>query len=181
MLACDSKKKSGNFLDIEYKYTALTIPTLYIDDGTSTLLRNLIAYEQSNRSAKPPYFSCLVVFLDCLVDTVDDINILRRAGIIKQAKGGNEEVVDLFNSLTKELEIDMDDCYLKTHIKAVNLHCETREAMVRFYRFLSKLNFLRFITAYISTLLTLIYIWSAFNVCNCKDGDHKGGRNGRRP
>ncbi|KAE8126136.1 hypothetical protein FH972_020880 [Carpinus fangiana] len=174
------KKKSGNFLDIEYKFTVLTIPTLYIDDGTSTLLRNLIAYEQSNRSANPPYFSCLAVFLDCLVDTVDDINILRRAGIIKQAKGGDQEVVDLFNSLTKELEIDMDDCYLKKHIDAVNSHHKTHETMVRFSRVLYKLNFTRFIIAYISTLITLISIWSAFHVCNCKDGDQKGGRNGRR-
>ncbi|KAE8126138.1 hypothetical protein FH972_020882 [Carpinus fangiana] len=162
------KKKSGNFLDIEYKNTVLTIPTLYIDDGTSALLRNLIAYEQSNRSAGP-YFSCLAVFLDCLVDTVDDINILRDAGIIKQAKGGDQEVVDLFNSLTKELEIDMDDCYqLKKHIEAVYSHHKTHEAMVRFYRALSKLTFLRFITAYLSTLLTAISIWSAVKNCNCE-------------
>jgi hypothetical protein len=73
------------------------------------------------------------------VDTVDDINILRRARIIKLAKGCDQEVVDLFNSLAKELEIDMDDCYLKTHIKAVNRHHETHEATVRFYRVLSKL------------------------------------------
>jgi hypothetical protein len=165
------KTKSGNILDIKYKCTVLTIPTLYIDDGTSTLLRNLIAYEQSNRSANP-YFSCLAVLLDGLVDTVDDINILRRARIIKQAKGGDQEVVDLFNSLTKELEIDnMDDCFLKTHIKAVNRHHETQEAMVRFYRVLSKLNFTRFIIAYLSTLITFISIWSTFHVCNCKDGD----------
>ena len=161
------KTKSGNILDIEYKFTVLTIPTLYIDDGSSTLLRNLIAYEQSNRSANP-YFSCLAVFLDGLVDTVDDINVLRRAGIIKQAKGGDEEVVDLFNSLTKELEIDMDDCYMIQEIKAVNHHRETHETMVRIYRALSKLNYLRFITAYISTLLTLIYILSTLNVCGCK-------------
>jgi hypothetical protein len=162
------KKKSGNFLDIEYKNTVLTIPTLYIDDGTSALLRNLIAYEQSNRSAGP-YFSCLAVFLDCLVDSVDDINILRDAGIIKQAKGGDQEVVDLFNSLTKELEIDMDDCYqLKKHIEAVYSHHKAHEAMVRFYRALSKLTFLRFITAYLSTLLTAISIWSAVKNCNCE-------------
>jgi hypothetical protein len=161
------KTKSGNSLDIEFKNTELTIPTLYIDDGTSTLLRNLIAYEQSNRSAGS-YFSCLAVFLDGLVDTVDDINILRHAGIIKQAKGGDQEVVDLFNSLTKELEIDMNDCYLKKHIDDIISHHETHEAKVRFYRALSKLNFLPFIAAYLSTLLTVISIWSAIKDCNCE-------------
>jgi hypothetical protein len=166
------RAKSGSFLGIEYKNTILKIPTLFIDDGTSTLLRNMIAYEQSSRSAAP-YFSCLAVFLDSIVDTVDDINILRRAGIIKQAKGGDQEVVDLFNSLTKEVEIDMDDCYIMKQIKEINRHYRTHEAVVRFYRILSKVNFKRIVTTYISTLLTLIYIWSAIRVCKCKDG-HKG-------
>ena len=80
------------------------IPTLFIDDGTGPLLRNLIAYEQSNRYVAP-FFSCLVVFLNCLVDTADDTNILRNAGIIIQVKGGNEEVVDLLNSLNKSLRL----------------------------------------------------------------------------
>jgi hypothetical protein len=166
------RAKSGSFLDIEYKNTILRIPTLFIDDGTSTLLRNMIAYEQSSRSATP-YFSCLAVFLDSIVDTVDDLNILRRAEIIKQAKGGDQEVVDLFNSLTKEVEIDMNDCYIMKQIKEINRHYRTHEAVVRFYRILSKVNFKRIVTTYISTLLTLIYIWSAIRVCKCKDG-HKG-------
>jgi hypothetical protein len=71
----------------------------------------LIAYEQSNRGAES-YFSCLAVFMDSIVDTVDDIKILHRAGIIKQLRGSDQEVVHLFNSLTKGVEIDMDDCYL---------------------------------------------------------------------
>jgi hypothetical protein len=177
MLAFDSEKKSGNnFLDIEYKNTILKIPTLFIDDGTSTLFRNMIAYEQISRSATP-YFSCLAVFLDSIVDTVDDLNILRRAGIIKQAKGGDQEVVDLFNSLTKEVEIDMDDdCYIIKQIQEINRHYRTHEAMVRLYRILSKVNFKRIVTTYISTLLTLIYIWSAIRVCKCKDC-HNGATN----
>jgi hypothetical protein len=159
MLAFDSEKKSGNnFLDIEYKNTILKIPTLFIDDGTSTLFRNMIAYEQISRSATP-YFSCLAVFLDSIVDTVDDLNILRRAGIIKQ------------------VEIDMDDdCYIIKQIQEINRHYRTHEAMVRLYRILSKVNFKRIVTTYISTLLTLIYIWSAIRVCKCKDC-HNGATN----
>ena len=86
------KKTSNNLLDIKFKSEELMIPTLFIDDGTGPLLRNLIAYEQSNRYVAL-FFSCLVVFLNCLVDTVDEINILRNAGIIKHVKRGNEEVV----------------------------------------------------------------------------------------
>jgi len=151
------RAKSGSFLDIEYKNTILKIPTLFIDDGTSTLLRNMIAYEQSSRSATP-YFSCLAVFLDSIVDTVDDINILRCAGIIIQAKGGDQEVVDLFTSLTKEVEIDMDDWYIIKVIQEINRYCRTPEAKtkLRLHRSLSTTDFKRIITTSISTLLTLI-------------------------
>jgi len=152
------KKKSGKFLDIVYKNKKLKIPTLFIDDGTSTLLRNLIAYEQSNRWAAA-YFSCLAVFLDSIVDTENDINVLRRAGIIKQAKGGDQEVVTLFNSLTKGLEIDMDDCYITKQIEDINRCCRSHEARVRFRRILSKINLKGLNDTYVSTILTLIYIW----------------------
>jgi hypothetical protein len=156
------ERKSGNFLDIEYKNRKLKIPTLFIDEGTSTLLRNLIAYEQSDGSATP-YFSCLAVFLDSIVDTVDDINILRRAGIIKQAKGGDQEVVNLFNSLTRGVEIDMDDCYITKQIQDINRRCRSHENIARFRRFLAAVNFTVFNNTYLSTILTMITIWYMVN------------------
>jgi hypothetical protein len=152
------ERKSGNFLDIEYKNKKLKIPTLFIDEGTSTLLRNLIAYEQSDRSATP-YFSCLAVFLDSIVDTVDDINILRRAGIIKQAKGGDQEFVNLFNSLTRGVEIDMDDCYITKQIQDINRRCRSHENMARFRRFLAAVNFAVFNKTYMSAIVTMFSIW----------------------
>ena len=39
------KKTSNNLLDIKFKSEQLMIPTLFIDDGTGPLFRNLIAYE----------------------------------------------------------------------------------------------------------------------------------------
>ena len=152
------ERKSGNFLDIEYKNRKLKIPTLFIDEGTSTLLRNLIAYEQSDGSASP-YFSCLAVFLDSIVDTVDDINILRRAGIIKQAKGGDQEVVSLFNSLTRGVEIDMDDCYITKQIQDINRRCRSHENIARFRRYLAAVNFTVFNRTYTSTILTMFSIY----------------------
>jgi hypothetical protein len=150
------KKKSGNFLDIEYNDRQLKIPTLFIDHGTSTLLRNLIAHEQSYRCAAP-YFSCLAVFMDSIVDTVDDINILRDAEIIKQPKGGDQEVVNLFNSLSKGIEIEMNDCYIIQQIEDINHRYRSHQAWVQFRRFLAASN-KSFFSTYISTLLTIILI-----------------------
>ena len=96
------RKKSGNLLGMEFKSRKLKIPTLFIDDSIGPLLRNLIAYEQGDRYPTS-CFSCLAVLLDSLVDTIEAIDILRDAGIIKQVKGGNEEVVNLLYSLSKHL------------------------------------------------------------------------------
>ena len=82
MLVFDSKINQVT-LDIEYIpiYIHLKIPNLFFDDGTSTLLRNLIAYEQSNRGPES-YFSCLAVFMDSIVDIVDD-NMISRFFIVR--------------------------------------------------------------------------------------------------
>lgn len=85
-------QSDDKLLTIELEHQKLKIPTLLLDDGTSPLLRNLLAYEQSNRYAAP-YFTSLAVFMDSIVDTPKDVDILRNAGIIKQVKGGNDEVV----------------------------------------------------------------------------------------
>lgn len=149
------KGKSGDHqpLDIEFKKKVLKIPTLFLDDGSSPLLRNLIAYEQSNRCVEP-YFSCLAIFFDSIVDTGKDINILRNAGIIKQAAGGNREIVHLFNSLTKELQFDIGEyCPITSQIEDINYHCRSRTARLKIpvRSFFSRLD-------YFYCVLTLISV-----------------------
>ena len=152
--------KSGYLLDLEFEDSVLKIPTLFLDDGTGPLLRNLLAFEQSNRYAKP-YFTCLAVLLDSIVDTTNDINILRHAGIIKQSKGGNDEVVDLLNSLTKELEFDIEDCYINPEIEEINYKCRSRKARIKIaiWSILSRVDplslFLGFISIVVTVLLTV--------------------------
>uniref|UniRef100_A0A2N9FWV2 Uncharacterized protein n=1 Tax=Fagus sylvatica TaxID=28930 RepID=A0A2N9FWV2_FAGSY len=147
-------QKSGNLLDIEFKDKILKIPTLFIDDGTSPVLRNLIAYEQSNRYAAP-YFSCLAVFLDSIVDTPDNIDILCNAGIIKQVKGGNKELVNFLNSLNKELEFDPEDCTITTQIVDINNYCTSWKAkIIKILR--SNTDFTRIALTYLSIVQTVI-------------------------
>ncbi|KAG2668442.1 hypothetical protein I3760_15G160600 [Carya illinoinensis] len=158
------KNNSGSILDIKLKGKTLQIPTMIIDDSTDPLLRNLIAYEQNNRSAAP-YFCCLAVFLDSVVDTVEDVRILRDAGIIKQAKGGDEEVANLFNSLTKELVFDIDKeyCYMIEQIENINRLCRAHDTRVRILRLFATLNYKGLLTTYASILVTVIFSLFAAN------------------
>ncbi|KAG7945498.1 hypothetical protein I3843_15G155000 [Carya illinoinensis] len=152
------KNNSGSILHIQLKGKTLNIPTMIIDDSIGPLLRNLIAYEQNNRSVAP-YFCCLAVFLDSLVDTVEDVKILRDAGIIKQAKGGDKEVTNLFSSLTKELvfDIDKEDCYLIKQIENINRLCRAHDTRVQICRLLAKLNYKGLLKTYASILVTVIF------------------------
>ncbi|KAG6628137.1 hypothetical protein CIPAW_15G180600 [Carya illinoinensis] len=152
------RNNSGSILDLKLKGKMLKIPTIIIDDSTGPLLRNSISFEQNNHSAAP-YFCCLVVFMDSIVDTIEDVKILRDAGIIKQAKGEDEEVTNLFNNLTKELVFDIDKeyCYMTEQIENINRLCRAHDTRVRICLLLARLNYKGLLTTYASILVTVIF------------------------
>ncbi|XP_030456470.2 UPF0481 protein At3g47200-like [Syzygium oleosum] len=121
------KYNPSNLLNIEFANRELKIPTLFIDECTGPLLRNLLAYEQCNSFAAP-YFTCYAIFLSSIIETLEDIEILQDAGIIIQSVDEDEEVVDLINSLTKALVFDMhdmSDCFIAQQIEDINNFCKS--------------------------------------------------------
>ncbi|XP_027069618.1 UPF0481 protein At3g47200-like [Coffea arabica] len=124
------KKKSGNMLDLEFEDGVLKISQLFIDDNTGIVLRNLMAHEQGDRGSAP-YFTSLVVFLGNLLCSRDDARVLMKAGIIRQPENDEEEVVNFFNSLVKQLVFDMDRCYLHELIEDVNISSQSVWAKLR--------------------------------------------------
>ncbi|KAF8031374.1 hypothetical protein BT93_D0539 [Corymbia citriodora subsp. variegata] len=121
------KYNPSNLLNIEFVNRELKIPTLFIDESTGPLLRNLLAYEQCNALAAP-YFTCYAIFLSSSIETLEDMEILQDAGIIIQSVDEDEEVVDLINSLTKELVFDihdMSDCFIAQQIEDINKFCQS--------------------------------------------------------
>ncbi|KAI6682389.1 hypothetical protein NL676_036270 [Syzygium grande] len=73
----------GNLLNIEFANRELNFPTLFIDVWTGPLLRNLLAYEQCNSFA-PPYITCYAIFLNSIIEDLEDMEILQNAVIIFQ-------------------------------------------------------------------------------------------------
>ncbi|XP_030456469.2 UPF0481 protein At3g47200-like [Syzygium oleosum] len=121
------KDNPGNLLNIEFANRELKIPTLFIDEWTGALLRNLLAYEQCNAFALP-YITCYAIFLNSIIEDLKDKEILQDAGIIYQSVDEDEEVVDLINSLTKELAFDMNDmsdCFIAEQIEDINNFCKS--------------------------------------------------------
>ncbi|TYI03830.1 hypothetical protein ES332_A11G369200v1 [Gossypium tomentosum] len=77
----------------------LWLPPITVDDSTM----NLIAYEMC-----PDFYNNFTVtsymcFLDSLIDEAEDVKALRRAGILYNGLGSDEEVAKLFNKMNTDL------------------------------------------------------------------------------
>ena len=124
------KSGEGDLLDIKYQshhMTVLTgrasleIPPLFIDYKTGPILRNLVAYEQCNRSVKH-YFTSYIMFFDGLVNTPEDVQILRNKRIFYHVLDSDHEVSVLLNDLTKNVAYDhWHECYLSPLIQKIYL------------------------------------------------------------
>ncbi|KAG2668453.1 hypothetical protein I3760_15G161700 [Carya illinoinensis] len=153
------KKTSGSILNLKLTGKTLKIPTMVIDDSTSPVFKNLIAFEQNNCDVAP-YFCCLALFLDSIVDTVQDVKILCDAGIIEHALGKDEEVANIFNKLTKGLVFDINEeyCYMTKQVKKINHLCRVHNIKVRIRRLLSRLNYNGLLHTCFSILITAFFI-----------------------
>ncbi|KAG9441106.1 hypothetical protein H6P81_016960 [Aristolochia fimbriata] len=82
-------KKQRGFSDITFKKGVLEIPCIWIDNNTEALLRNLVAWEQCYPTAGS-YFTNYAIFMDYIVNSTEDAEILSQNGIVQ---GGNRELV----------------------------------------------------------------------------------------
>ncbi|XXG54300.1 hypothetical protein AAC387_Pa03g2221 [Persea americana] len=89
-----------SFLDIKFEQGTLKMPRLSVQDSTKSLLRNFIAYEQCFPS-RGSHFTSYCSFMDYLVNTPRDVEILKQSKIIENWLGSDEEVALLFNDLGK--------------------------------------------------------------------------------
>jgi uncharacterized protein DUF247 len=88
------------FTSIQFDKTnrTLALPTIVMHhERTEIVLKNLIAYEivyQSTKTVKE-----YALFMDYLIDTVKDLQILAEAGIIENKMGSDENAIRLWNTI----------------------------------------------------------------------------------
>ncbi|KAK6912616.1 Protein of unknown function DUF247, plant [Dillenia turbinata] len=86
---------------ITFSHRELEIPSLKLEDGTESLFRNVIAFEQcyyQNNS----YLTNYMHFLACFIKSSEDVKLLPRKRIIENQLGSHNEVVTLIQTLRKE-------------------------------------------------------------------------------
>ncbi|KAI3788304.1 hypothetical protein L2E82_01065 [Cichorium intybus] len=78
------------------------LPPITVDDSTKTILLNLIAYEMCSNDARS-WVTSYICLLDSLIDHPEDVKALRKAGVLENSLGSDEEVTKLFNEIGTDL------------------------------------------------------------------------------
>uniref|UniRef100_A0A7N1A006 Uncharacterized protein n=1 Tax=Kalanchoe fedtschenkoi TaxID=63787 RepID=A0A7N1A006_KALFE len=113
------RNEKSELLDIKFSNGTLEIPQLYINDNTVPIFLNFLVYEQCDQEAEP-YFTNFFMFLDGLINSSKDVQILHQHEIINHALGSKENVANLFNRVCREIVFDVDHCYLSKQMVEVN-------------------------------------------------------------
>ncbi|XP_077219120.1 UPF0481 protein At3g47200-like [Tasmannia lanceolata] len=118
------KMNMGSFLEVDFRKVVMEIPHLSIYDSTNSMFQKFITFEQCF-PISGAHFTSYTILMDCLINTANDVTILKQNKIIEHVMGSDEEVAILFNRLGKGVVIDFQDCYFYYLFKDVNQYCET--------------------------------------------------------
>ncbi|XXG44917.1 hypothetical protein AAC387_Pa02g0146 [Persea americana] len=119
------RKKAKSFLDIKFKRGLIEIPRLTISDITNSLFRNFIAFEQCLPWSSA-HFTSYCIFMDSLINTPRDVQLLYQSDIIEHVLGSHEEVAILFNKLCKGITWDFKNSYLANVSEGVIQHSQLK-------------------------------------------------------
>ncbi|XP_022722249.1 UPF0481 protein At3g47200-like [Durio zibethinus] len=121
------KVKGQSLFDIKYEKGTLKIPTLEINDWTNYLLRNLIALEQLSPYRCINHITDYTVFMDCLINSAKDVEILTHCGIVDINLGDDEAAATMFNRLTDSVFYSSSTYYYREVSDEVNAYCRKRQ------------------------------------------------------
>lgn len=83
---------------------AFYLPVVNLDDDSEVLLRNLVAYEAS-LSPECTVFTRYVELMSGILDTKEDVKILRDSGIVLNRLKSDEEAANLWHGITKFMKL----------------------------------------------------------------------------
>ncbi|KAM4079975.1 hypothetical protein ACJW30_09G157000 [Castanea mollissima] len=143
----------------------LHLPPIVVDDSTRPKFLNLIAYEMCLDFENDFGVTSYISFLDSLIDEANDVKTLRKAQILHNFLGSDEEVAKFFNEIGTDL------------VPNIEIYSEVRSHIQKHYRnkwmtwiaqafhnhFSSPWTIMAFIGALLALALTIIQAWYAVN------------------
>ncbi|XP_075637744.1 UPF0481 protein At3g47200-like [Castanea sativa] len=165
-------KRGKNCYLSEIKFTKqflfrgqLHLPPIVVDDSTRPKFLNLIAYERCLDFENDFGVTSYISFLDSLIDEANDVKMLRKAQILHNFLGSDEEVAKLFNEIGTDL------------VPNIEIYRDVRSQIQKHYRskwmtwiaqvfhdyFSSPWTFIAFFGALLALALTITQTWYAVN------------------
>ncbi|KAM0871096.1 hypothetical protein ACQ4PT_039599 [Festuca glaucescens] len=131
------RKNATSFLDVRFARGVLEIPQLELNDSSESLLRNLIAFEQTYPNTTRD-ISTYAVFMDCLVTSEEDMRILDLHGILVNHLNSRRVAWRFFSAITGQVHWSTEENYLVGLMGAVDRYRNRRRhkwraALVRNY------------------------------------------------
>ncbi|XP_065635375.1 UPF0481 protein At3g47200 [Quercus suber] len=164
-----SKKKQSCLSDISLtKFGCLGylwLPPISVDDSTKPKFLNLIAYEMCLDFKNDFGITSYISFLDSLIDESSDVKMLRKAGILYNCLGSDDEVAQVFNEIGKDLVPNIK-IYSDVKSQIQDLYkkqCRTWIAQFFHDHFSSPWTSLAFVGALLALILTIIQTNYAVN------------------
>nr|XP_023898832.1 UPF0481 protein At3g47200-like [Quercus suber] len=145
------------------RFGHLSLPPNIVDDSTRPKFLNLIAYEMCLDFENDFGITSYISFLDSLIDEASDVKMLRKARILRNFLGSDEEVAKLFNEIGTDL-VPNPDIYkdVKSDIQGFyECKCTTWMAQFIHDHFSSPWTFLAFCGVLLGLGLTAAQTWYA--------------------
>ncbi|XP_031267804.1 UPF0481 protein At3g47200-like [Pistacia vera] len=112
--------------DICFENGTMKMPQLEITGETESIFRNLIVYEHYFApSDKVKLVSQYIKFMDCLINSQKDVELLCKRNILHHCLGDDATVANIFNTLNDLVNLSPINHYKDT-IVSVNQYCAHR-------------------------------------------------------
>ncbi|XXG64646.1 hypothetical protein AAC387_Pa05g2540 [Persea americana] len=146
----------------------LYLPKITVDENSEAVLRNLVAYEVDAASG-PLVFTRYTEFMNGIIDTDEDVKLLRENKIIYNHLKSDGEVADMWNGMSRSVK-STKVAQLDKLIEDVNMFYNTRWR-VRIMKLVKKYVFrswplLTFLAANLFLVLTSLQVICSFYDCS---------------
>ncbi|XP_043700262.1 putative UPF0481 protein At3g02645 [Telopea speciosissima] len=159
----------GDITSISFDAKSFTfkLPSVSLDVNTEVVLRNLVAYEASNASG-PLFFTRYIELMNGIIDTEEDVKVLREKGIVLNHLKSDKEVADLWNGMSKSVRLNKVP-FLDKVIEDINKYYSGRWKVKakKFFKsyVLGSWQFLTFLAAILLLLLTTLQAFCSVYSC----------------
>jgi hypothetical protein len=150
------------------KTATFSLPVVTLDSNTEVVLRNLVAYEAAAASG-PLVLARYTELMNGIIDTGEDVALLRRRGVVLNRMKSDGEVAKLWNGMTRSVRLTKVPS-MDRAVEEVNRYYNSRWR-VKAKRFMRKYVFsswqvLTFAAAILMLLLTTLQAFCSVYTCS---------------